>query len=139
MKSEIEMVNKAVEYFENQGFLVTTEVPFLHRSIDLVYKYENKLVSIEFKLSDWKRAIEQAKSHLYGSNEVYICIPKPKRGLSPMLKKEIKNSSIGLMFFDEEQEFIEKIFEATQSPKLWGVGENWLNDAFSKRLEVCYG
>ena len=38
MEYEIDMVNKAIKFYTNLGYKVCTEVPFLHRSIDLVYE-----------------------------------------------------------------------------------------------------
>ncbi len=136
IESEIDMVNKAVKIYKKQGFLVTTEVPFLHRSIDLVYKKAEELISIEFKLSNWKRAIKQAESHLLGSNKVYICILKPKKGLSPLLQAEIENSPIGLLFFDPDEETIEEIKPAEISQKIWAVGKYWLNKSFEERINA---
>ena len=78
---EIEMVNKVCDYLRDKGIAAVTEVPFMQQSIDLVYLENNQLIAMEFKIDNWKRAIEQASSHFLGTNEVYICIPKPKKGM----------------------------------------------------------
>lgn len=137
MKYEIDMVNKAIDFYQNKGCKVSTEVPFLHRSIDLVYESNGKLNAIEFKRKDWKKAYEQARTHIYGSDRVYICILKPSRGISKDLEIYFKDSPIGLLFFDEKNEIsiIEEIYPASENHYTWDIGQRWLKDAFNKRLE----
>ena len=137
MKYEIDMVNKAIEFYTDLGYKVCTEVPFLHRSIDLVYENNGKLNSVEFKRKDWKRAYKQAKTHVYGSDKVYVCILKPSKGISQEIKECFKDSPIGLLIFDESNtnSLIEEIFPASDKHQKWNVGQQWLKDAFKKRLE----
>lgn len=131
------VVEKAKEIFLGQGLRVALEVPFLERSIDLVYMDQRKnLVAIEFKWANWKQALLQARSHLYGATKVYICIPKP-RNLSEKLLNEIKPTPIGLLLFSFDTEtnhlIIETSIKAKKSTKKWRPGEKWLRDAFKQR------
>ncbi|MDP4120742.1 MAG: hypothetical protein Q8876_06795 [Bacillota bacterium] len=110
---ESEMVNKGIEYFRNQQFIqVQREVPFLSRCIDVVLlNKENYLISIEFKVSKWRHAIEQAKNHKLGADEAYICIPERK--LTVELEKAIQEAGVGLFFFNQNAErVIYKVIEA---------------------------
>ncbi len=142
MEYEIDMVNKAIKFYTNLGYKVCTEVPFLHRSIDLVYENNGQLNSVEFKRRDWKRAYAQAKTHIYGSDKVYVCILKPSKGISQELKDYFKDSPIGLLVFDETNtnSLIEEIFPASNEHKKWNIGQQWLKKAFNKRLEeeLCH-
>lgn len=142
MKYEIDMVNKAIEFYTDLGYRVSTEVPFLHRSIDLVFEHNGELNSVEFKRRDWKRAYEQAKTHIYGSDKVYICILKPSKGISEELKNTFQNSPIGLLFFDETNtdSLIKEIYPASDKHQKWNIGQQWLKDAFNKRFEeeLCH-
>lgn len=137
MISEHEMVNKAVSYLKNKGYDVATEVPFLQRSIDVVYKKEEKFVAIEFKLNNWRRALIQARTHNYGADEVYICIPEPKRGdISELLKEELNKTNIGLILFDLCDNKVDlKIEKESSTKNSWDAGYVWLSEAFNKRLE----
>lgn len=137
MKYEIDMVNNAIEYYRGFGYKVSTEVPFLHRSIDLVYENNGELNSIEFKRQDWKRAFEQARTHIYGSNKVYICILKPMKGVSQELHECFQDSPIGLLFYDEtnQNSLIEEIYPASSEHTKWDIGQQWLKKAFNKRFE----
>lgn len=138
MKYEVDMVNNAITYYKTLGYKVSTEVPFLHRSIDLVYENNGEINSIEFKLRDWKKACEQARTHVYGSNKVYVCILKPTKGISSEIEQYFKDSPIGLLFYDEnnKKSIIEEIYPASDSHPTWSVGQQWLKDAFQKRLEA---
>lgn len=102
---EIDIVRKCVDYIKNENFEVKieTEVPFLSRCIDvIIIDANNNIYSIEFKVNNWKQAIEQAKNHKLGADKAYICIPK--RTLSVQLEESIKNAGIGLLFFNESDE-----------------------------------
>ncbi len=99
---EIDIVRKCVDYIKSMSsdVKVETEVPFLSRCIDvIIIDGDNNIFSIEFKVNNWKQAIEQAKNHKLGADKAYICIPK--RTLSVQLKESIKNAGVGLLFFDE--------------------------------------
>ena len=67
---ESEMLSKGLSFLENnkQYKIVKQEVPFLSRCIDVILINEyDEIISIEFKVSKWRHAIEQAKK--YASNE----------------------------------------------------------------------
>ncbi len=133
---EQEMVEKVYNHLKDEGKSVVLEVPFMQQSIDLVYEDGEKLVAIEFKLKNWKRALEQANSHFLGTDEVYICIPKPKKGTTQVLLDAIQKTHIGLMFYDETYEsFVEVIKPACYEKEIWQVGSMWLKEAFNNRLQ----
>ena len=60
--------------------ILQIEVPVFSRSVDMV-EYDslnNTLTAIEFKISDWKRAISQLKNVEICFDYLVLCIPKPK-------------------------------------------------------------
>ena len=132
---EIEMVNKVCDYLRDKGIAAVTEVPFMQQSIDLFYLENNQLIAMEFKIDNWKRAIEQASSHFLGTNEVYICIPKPKKGMPEKLSEAMAKTDVGLVFFDEASDNImEVVYPAKHNKKVWKIGKIWLNEAFENRV-----
>jgi hypothetical protein len=137
MLTEKEMVHNCYSFFKDKGYLVAKEVPFLQRSIDLVYKNEeNDLVAIEFKLHDWKRAMKQAKTHFYGTKKVYVCLPKPKRNISDNLLNLLENIPLGLMIYDLNEEEPIKVFQEVKDTNInWIAGQKCLKDAFLNRIE----
>ncbi len=87
-------VQKALQrYFVSRNYSVLIEFAFLSRIIDLVaYEAdENKLISVEVKLRDFKNLIEQVKICRYFSDESFIAIPKKSfsQKLSDSLPKDI--------------------------------------------------
>lgn len=89
--------------------IIKKEVPFLSRCIDIVLLNDsNEIISIEFKVSKWRHAIEQATNHKLGADKAYICLPK--RNITSKLSGAIEDAGLGLLLYDENNE--EKIFEA---------------------------
>lgn len=70
---------------------VVREVPFLSRCIDMVMiTQEKETITVEFKIKNWRHALEQVKSHKLGADKAYICLPikKPSEELLYALTKE---------------------------------------------------
>ena len=101
--TEAEMVDLAYQYFEDNCDYkeIVMEVPYLSRCIDMVMvNHENEIYSVEFKLKNWRKAIEQAKDHKNGADYAYICIPRPPKGISEVLTNAVIEAGIGLMVFE---------------------------------------
>ena len=112
---ESEMLSKGLSFLENnkQYKIVKQEVPFLSRCIDVILINEyDEIISIEFKISKWRHAIEQAKNHKLGADKAYICLPE--RNISEVLKKAVTDAGIGLFLFDSSKSNM--IYEAIPAP-----------------------
>lgn len=107
-------------FFKEKGLSFSVEVPFFNHSIDVVYKDGNYLCAIEFKISDWKKGIYQAKNHLLGADYIFVCLPKKEYGNA--LDVELDRNNCGLILFDIKT----KSWEIVKSPKL---NKNALNKA----------
>ncbi|MCF8002205.1 MAG: hypothetical protein K9K76_10160 [Halanaerobiales bacterium] len=82
---------------------IILEVPYLSRSIDMIIvDRQDNIISVEFKLSDWKRAIQQAKDHSMGSDMAYICMPEPAQGFKKNFIDKLKLNGIGLYVYDND-------------------------------------
>jgi len=97
--SEVELEEATIplpnEYFEYWSW----QVPNFNRVIDFGGILKNgSLVGIEYKLSDWKRAIWQAVGHRLFFDFLYILIPKRK--ISQAMKTEAKKTGVGILLFD---------------------------------------
>lgn len=77
--------------------IVCRDVPLLGRCVDLVFIQDGALVTVEFKMRDWRRAIKQARDHQLGSDYAYICMPK-RKAASPMLEL-LAETGVGLFFY----------------------------------------
>ena len=98
---EIEMVDSCYKYLCQKSDIYTSiarEVPFLSRCIDLVLLTKTQeAIAIEFKIKNWRKAIEQAKNHMLGADKVYICLPH--RVPSESLINELLSERIGLFLY----------------------------------------
>jgi hypothetical protein len=113
--SECKMVLEFCEMLKQKRKTFTVEVPFLHRSIDLVYKDEyGRFCAVEFKLRNWKQAITQAKDYMIGAELVFICIPKSI--YNDNIKNNVLANACGLIVFDTEREEF-KVIEPTRKEK----------------------
>ena len=59
--------------------------------INIAQSNKNEIVSIEFKLKNWKQAIKQALDHKNGTDRSYICMPE--RIIHKISQKKNKKSS----------------------------------------------
>lgn len=112
---EYDMMESGYKYLSQQPNIkvIKKEVPFLSRCIDIVIiNKSNEIISIEFKLSKWRHAIEQAINHKLGADKAYICLPKRK--VTPALSKAIQDAEIGLLLYDDDSNI--KIIEAIPLP-----------------------
>ncbi|WP_342276290.1 hypothetical protein [Spiroplasma endosymbiont of Nebria brevicollis] len=78
-----------------------TEVPVYSRSVDAVIldKKCSNLSAIEFKLTNWKKVIEQAQNIKTAFDYISICLMEPKRNNTKLLIiEECKKYGIGLIF-----------------------------------------
>ena len=117
--TEQEIVKDSYNRLRNSTSLSSCcEVPMLGRSVDLVYIEGTFLVSIEFKLKNWRKALEQAYDHKLGADYAYICMPQRK--VSEAMCSEFLDAGVGLVFYKEEGEWpFECAIEAPKSDEVW--------------------
>lgn len=130
--SELQMQQKIAELLRSGGFSVYLEVPFLSRSIDIVAIKDGKIVAIELKLSDWRKAIMQSSDHLHGADQSFVCLPRKTRINDEMIEM-VLDRGLGLMFYDEEENSVEEILAAQESEIVWPPAREWLTSAIGAR------
>jgi len=121
--TENEMVQDCYNKLNNLGYYkeIHLEVPYMSRCIDMILvKNDDEIISIEFKLSNWKKALKQAKTHRYGANQAYICMPKPARGFKQEFIDALEEQGIGLYQYkpDAEMPFKTEV-EAIEPIERW--------------------
>ncbi len=116
---ESDMTELGIKYLQHQKKfnIVSHEVPFLSRCIDVVLlDNSEQLISIEFKVSKWRHAIEQANNHRLGADKAYICLPERK--LTEQLTQALYNKKVGLMFFNPKaKDIIYEVIPANEESK----------------------
>jgi hypothetical protein len=100
------------------------EVPVFCRSVDLVlFDFaHNTITAIEFKLTNWKRAAQQALSVAICFDYVEICIPQPKteKGKKAVIDY-CTECGIGIYFLDIETGKINHVVLPQKLHKIWEI------------------
>ena len=97
--SEQEFVNLTKDFF---GDIYVEEKPCFNRIVDLIV-YEEKiniLKTFEYKLSDWKKAVSQAKDHQIIADFAYIVMPIKK--IPTVFEGLLIKHGIGLYLYNKE-------------------------------------
>lgn len=103
-----------------EGLRVKREVPVLGRCVDLVYLRSNRVYSVEFKLQNWRRGLRQARDHRLGADYAFICMPERK--VSAVMREELREAGVGLLFYDESGDWpFRKVVPAPKSTEIWSV------------------
>lgn len=127
---ESDMAEIGIKYLQHQKQfrLISHEVPFLSRCIDVVLlDNSEQLISIEFKVSKWRQAIEQANNHRLGADKAYICLPERK--ITEQLTQALSKKKVGLMFFNPEaKDIIYEVIPANYESKSIPVFRQMLLD-----------
>ncbi len=113
---EAAMVDECYEYLIrlNSFSHIVREVPFLSRCIDMVMiTQENQTITVEFKIKNWRHALEQVKSHKLGADKVYICLPTKKP--SAELLNALMEEQVGLYLYSPDSK--ETMHEYLAAPK----------------------
>lgn len=107
---------------------VVCEVPFLSRCIDMVMvTSENETITIEFKIKNWRQAIEQAKNHKLGADRAYICLPS--RNPSEALVQALEEEELGLFMYEPNNpNTIVRYLEAPKNDSKISVFASLLNE-----------
>jgi len=98
------MVNNCYEYLlgMNTYTSIVREVPFLSRCIDMVIiTRDNEMITIEFKIKDWRHALEQVKNHKLGADRAYICLPIKQP--SSKLLNALSDEKVGLYLYTPDE------------------------------------
>ena len=100
------------------------EIPVFSRSVDLV-EYDthlNKITAIEFKIKDWKRAINQLITVSPCFDYLVLCLPKPKteKCLSN-IKSKCSETGIGLITWESDNNVFTKECNPKEVDILWKV------------------
>ncbi len=97
---------------------VCCHVPLLGRCADLAYATNEVLVTVEFKLRDWQRAVRQARDHRLAADLAYVCMPR--RTITEAMRSRLIETGVGFLAFVEHGDWpFETILEAARSEETW--------------------
>ena len=119
--TEDELTDFFISYFCNDK-KIHKEVPVFSRSVDLV-QYDNEshaLTAIEFKIDNWKRAIQQALDVSMCFDFLAICIPEPKtKKCLDSIEKECSKHGIGIYLYNDNDSTFEHIGHEEKINDVW--------------------
>lgn len=126
MPTEHDLVFDSYSRLSKRGeSLVCMEVPTLGRAIDLVLYRGRALTSVEFKLSNWKRALKQACDHRLVADYAYVCMPSKR--VTSEIEHGFKNAGVGLLFYvGKGKSPFKEIIPAPKSPEVWNAARKRL-------------
>jgi hypothetical protein len=115
---EFELTKPVSNYFINQGYKVIKEIRIGYCRADLVAFNKDRVIAIELKLNDRKKAIVQAKNYQLGADYVYLAFPLMK-SYSLLRKSEytLQKEGIGLLIVNEITCKVSKIIDAKPSKR----------------------
>ncbi len=106
--------------FQNEDFY--KEVPVFSRSVDLVH-YDNKknaITAIEFKMDNWRRAVQQALNVSMCFDYLAICIPEPKtKKCLSAIEEECSKHGIGIYLFNDSNLSFDHFCFETHVSNVW--------------------
>lgn len=123
---EAHLVERAFQKLEkNPSVTVRCSVPLLGRCVDLAYLHESSLVTVEFKLHDWRRALRQARDHRLATDYAYVCMLR--REITMAMRQEFICLGVGLSFYSNRGDWpFEIAVQAPRSCETWSVARSWL-------------
>ena len=114
--------------------ILQIEVPVFSRSVDMV-EYDslnNTLTAIEFKISDWKRAISQLKNVEICFDYLVLCIPKPKtQKCIDVIIDACSQDGIGLFMWEISKNTFSHDCIEIQRHDIWNIQKNRIIDYLS--------
>jgi hypothetical protein len=115
LKFEEDLIALAkIQLFNEHKYRIYHEVGIYGYYADMVLlDKDNVLYAIEFKMSNWREAIRQAKTYLIASDYSIICLPKKR--YTRWIYSNCKNEGIGLWLYNFKEMHLEKVIEPRQS------------------------
>ena len=102
-RTEQAYVLDAYKRIRSQGVPSLWEAPLLGRSVDLLFQQNGNLITVEFKLKNWRRGITQARDHRLGGDYAYVCMA----GTEPTnaLREAVVDAGVGLFVFIDDSDW----------------------------------
>lgn len=129
---EYELENAVIPYLIDKGYKLSQQVPLSNRLIDLAAIDDNDfLVCIEFKLNNWRKALEQASKNKNSFDYVYICLPNKK--FSKSLLQEAKKMGVGIIIYNAIERFLSIKLDAKKNQSQWIPNKNYIRNYILNR------
>jgi len=109
-------------------------VPLLGRCVDLAFVQHGYVSTVEFKLRDWRRGLEQAADHRLAADYAYVCMPV--RRVSPRMRASFQSAGVGLLFYVEDSGWpFDLAVGARRSSEVWRAVRQELMDYIMQKTQ----
>ena len=128
---ELELFKPVYDYFARQGYIIKREIKIGYHKADIVAFKNGLVTAVELKITDWKKAIIQAKNYQLGADYVYVAFPLMKT-YNILRKAEFifKKNGIGLLIVNEKSSKVSMIIEAKRSKN--NIGKLTLGEVYKR-------
>ena len=117
-RREVDLERAAEPFLKANGYTYAWQVPIHNRVLDLAAIHAcGDTIGIEFKISNWKRALKQARTHRRSLDFVYVCLPGGK--YNDKLIEAAREDGIGVLLFDESDGTVREQLPARRSAAQW--------------------
>lgn len=125
---EKELQENVFHFFRLEKKKVFLEIPFMSRIIDLVLLENESIVTIEFKIHNWRRAINQMLEHRIASDFCNLCMPKDGVTISKlnMIKNELSIYGFGFYLWDDKEKNLATVFKGEKNQTICEIASNKL-------------
>jgi len=124
---EKELVSR-VRTLISEDYRIYEEVGFYNRCIDMVLLSAAKVITVEFKINDWRKALRQIRDHQIVADYSYLCMPKRK--VAPDLMASLQDNGIGLWLYDNENGTLDELLPPRETQYKW----EFYKSSFVKKL-----
>jgi len=88
-------------WLRGTGLDVHEEIAILGRRADLVGVGPDRVVAVELKLSDWRRALRQAVAYQVAVDEAWVAMPLPAAARAYREAWRFRDEGVGLLAVDD--------------------------------------
>ena len=132
---ERELEKAAIPFLDENFALYRWQVPLYNRVIDCAaIDKEDNLVGIEFKLKNWKRALEQAQKNANAFDYIYVCLPNANN--VDKVIRAADESGIGVLIFHFGIEEVKVELPASKIKRQWQPNVNYMREFLSQRGKI---
>jgi hypothetical protein len=124
-RTEQGYVRAALLALRRLGIPCVWEAALLGRSVDLALFHRDSLWTVEFKKHDWRKALEQARDHLLGTDFAYICMVERKPSAACL--EAARDAGVGVLRLRNDNGWpFEVVRKAPRSAEVWEFARNRL-------------
>lgn len=133
--SESELVRLLTQMLRDEGYRVRLEVSNMGQSVDLVATQGRWVTAIEAKLSDWRRALVQCRTH--ESVADYVCVAIGSLSVPSGLFKAAHELGYGVLHFKRTEAKFKWEVRPRLNSKLWKPQRRYWSRAL-RRVPYAY-